>query len=1464
MPTDVFDEIETPKGDIFDEIEAPSDSISGSALGTEMTAQTSEPPVMEETDPMFPAAQQATTIARIGLENFLLPTRVDAFDMLDQQQRARGVADAEVAAQKAEERLGPLKANPRLLASPEASALATAANRLRERANALNERYQASTPLGQMRAEEAATAQRESDRRKAFEASGEGPGVVGTFLEQVAGMATNTLGGFARTFAPSIGAAPGDALIRAGGEMTELANVNQSLGGKVARGAGTVAGLLAANPAGVIPATATVGLKGAMDAYAQTLSATGNASEANRAAASTFPALALYMATGIAGARGAASLVAADATAAQKALAGFAGAGLANVGTTAVMAAAEGQGYGIEQLTADTLLALFHAKGEYGRAEAEAREAAKVELENRGFTEEQLAKPYEAEGPTPATVVELPPDRAPIQAIADEVSPPPQQQRTPTVPDGEPSAAASEMRPPAEGAADAPVTAPMGPGAASIQEIAAPKEIGAYNAKVDEQRAARGLLPLMSEARRGNEATWDAAQARIESNAELPRIITDELLDGTRKAVNAEDQGVLAWRMVDLTNKRDLEAQRINDPNVDPVAQAEAEAAFNHFESELQRTEEANRKFGTEWGRTGQFRQRLIRDDFTLGNMEARARVAKGQPLTPDEVTQIRQQNEQIQKAEEAYEARVEKVEAAQPVDAAIRQIEAASEPDFAPEVRSLADRLVQRLDRAADAALRRLRAKGMAQLGSSPDPTIIADAVIYGTAKITKGLVKSGQWAASMVKDLGEWVRPHLQDIWRKANEEIEGQVTRATSPRNRASVKDAVTKAATVATADQVGAEIGARVKAGEALKDLRGPINKLVETLVRGGVKQRDPLVDAVHAVLQTVDPAITRRQAMDAISGYGDFKPLNADVVKAEVRDLKGQLQQVAKMEDLLAGDPLKKTGVERRPPSDEERRLIKQVNELAKEKGVKVTDPAVQLRTIVGAIETRLTNRIKDLKAEIMKGERLIKERKAPPTSAKIEALRAELSEVEAQHEAVFGKRGMTDEQRLKTFKTRTDKRIRELEDRMAKGDFAQRHKKPPVDISKDPEAVRLKAKADAAKKEFESKRFQWEQAKRSAGRKFIDNAVELFGASRSLMTSFDISAPFRQGGFVALGDLVTNPRRFVRQFRKMLGSLRSEGNLERSQAEISLRPNAELYKKSGLHLADLGEKMTAREESMMSKLAEKVPGVRASNRAYMTFLNKQRADLMDAYVEAMGGKDVVTAEQAQFLADGINDFTGRGFTPKSWAGAMNTFAKFLFSPRNLLSRFNVLTLRPIFRGVIGGPKVGAKARALMALQYGKFVGGLAAFYGMAKLAGMMTDEDVKIETDPRSSDFGKVRMGKTRIDPMAGMQQVAVLAARTISGRLKPKKGGSAPITGQVYGNFLRSKMAPIPGGLLDLRLGKNVVGEKVGVGDFSTGLLLPLSASSDVVEVYREHGPVKGTVIELLNLMGMGMQNYR
>lgn len=1445
---DVFDELEAPRGDVFDSIDP---SISGSALGSETTPpvgsnEPEELPVLEKTDPLYPRVMADVEAGQIVVNQFLLPSKVDAFSMLDQAERSGQVAVAEVKARQALERLNKIGADP---FNPDYYRAREEEQDLSERAKALSVRFQADTPLGRMKAEEGAAAQREQALRKDFEASGEGPGVVGTFLEQIAGMATNVVGGALRTIAPSIGGAAGDAVIREGGRMTELANVNQSLGGQIGRGAGTVAGLLVGNPAGAVPSTIAVGLKGAMDAYSQTLQQTGNASEVDRAAMHTFPALALYMATGIAGARAAAGMTPANAAPATKALAGFMGAGIANVGTTGVVAIAEGRDYGIEELTADTLLAIFHAKGEYSRGVSEAaQKRAEAELLSRGFAEEQINRSFEIGENTPSFRVIVEPankppplmDSAAMQAeVTRAINPSATKGGEPTV--------APEAVPQIESPPGPTGQRKLGPGAANTEEFPAQTRVGAYNAAVDAQRAERGLEPLMSKAREADSETWDQTERKVEADPEHPARLVDDLLAGTKTSVDRIEQSELLWRMIDLRGRRATELERALDPNLTPEEQLAAKTEYDSLEQQLQRTEEADRKAGTSSGETLRIRRLMAYEDFTLAGLMGKARIAKGTDLTTAETTDIQQKSKRFEKAKQKFEERQQKLEEEAPVDDAIRAIEAeaSKDPEFRPEVRSLADRIISRLDKAATGARERLGAL-LSQMGSGPDPSIVLkltkELATIAASDIAKGALTFGKWAAKTVKAFGDKVSPYLKAAWDAANKTIDENVSGV--GKNRDKVKEAVTKTKAVATAETIGEGMKERIAGGEKLTDMRGQLQKLVETLVRGGIKQREPLVDAVHEVLKGVDPAITRRQAMDSISGYGDFKPLNKDAVKAEVRDLKGQLQQVGKMEDILAGDPMKKTGVERRTPSDEERKLIKQVNELAREKGVKVTDPEVQLKSILGSIETRLTNRIKDLKSEIQKGELAVKKKTAAPTNDKIKALRDELAQIEAQHEAVFGKqaRTMTDEQKLRTYKTRTNNRIKELEDRMAKGDFETRKRKP-LDLSKDPEAVKAQTEMQRVKGEFQAKQRAWERSQWSAAKRLWEGIKSVADASANLATSLDLSA-LRQG----VKAFTARPLTGLKNIGAMLKSFASETKAREIEAEIRLRPNAKLYKEAGLEITPIDEtSFTAAEENMGSRLAEKIPGVRPSNRAFKTFLNRMRADTFDAIV-GMKGRPLEKAE-LEAVGNFVNVATGRGNFGR-FQGAVPLLGRVYWSPRLLLSQIQYLIGKPLWSGSSWSRKVIAK-------EYGRYLAGTAALFTLAKLAGW------EVGDDPTSADFGKVIIGNTRIDPMGGLAQVMTLAGRLAKGESTDGKGRTKEKdAGDVLGKFNRSKLSPFMGTAWDIISGKQYSGEPTTIGTVARNVFVPLSLR-DLPDDIKEDGLAQALAMWVSNLFGISARSY-
>jgi len=360
--------------------------------------------------------------------------------------------------------------------------------------------------------------------------------------------------------------------------------------------------------------------------------------------------------------------------------------------------------------------------------------------------------------------------------------------------------------------------------------------------------------------------------------------------------------------------------------------------------------------------------------------------------------------------------------------------------------------------------------------------------------------------------------------------------------------------------------------------------------------------------------------------------------------------------------------------------------------------------------------------------------------------------------------------------------------------------------------------------------------------------------AEPVNLARSVMTSMDVSGVLRQGGFITIG----NPVRAAKSLPAMFKSFASEQKAHAIMEEIHGRDNAPLYARSKLYLGELDGPLGKQEEAFMSRLASKIPLVAGSQRAYTVFLNKLRADSFDAMAANLARNGTPTGAESRAIANYINVATGRAPLGKAEA-AGQTLATVFFAPRYAISRFQLLAGQPLHGGTW-------KTRKLIAKEYAKYLAGMGVVYGLGKLAGG------ELEDDPRSSDFGKIKFGDTRLDPLSGLAQTTTLIGRLATGESKRASGKVVPIRGNVpFGSdtsadvvarFLRSKLSPAVGGLVDIASGENVVGEKVTPLGTAGRMMTPL-AFRDIYDVMRSEGVPEGTALGILSLFGMGVQHY-
>ena len=363
--------------------------------------------------------------------------------------------------------------------------------------------------------------------------------------------------------------------------------------------------------------------------------------------------------------------------------------------------------------------------------------------------------------------------------------------------------------------------------------------------------------------------------------------------------------------------------------------------------------------------------------------------------------------------------------------------------------------------------------------------------------------------------------------------------------------------------------------------------------------------------------------------------------------------------------------------------------------------------------------------------------------------------------------------------------------------------------------------------------------------------------LQIINVPRALKSSFDLSAPFRQG--LVLG--ARHPRMFATEFRPMLKAFRSESAYLDIMDDIASRPNFDAMQKGKLALTDL-EGLSMREEQFMSNLAEKIPvvgrGVRASGRAYTAFLNKFRADAFDNYLDtaAAAGRDITDERLLRDIASWVNHATGRG-TIQGLEGAMVPLNALLFSPRLIASR--VKLLNPAYHAQLD-PLVRKEALRGM-VQLG---GALSLTLWLAKLNG------AEVGLDPRSADFAKIKLGDTRIDVAGGFQQYIVAGYRfakretvSASGEVTELEGGFAKRSrADIVARFARQKLAPVPAFGWDWASNENFTGDEFSTAKEGGRLFLPLGIES-TYETANEYGPAAAAATFGLGGIGFGVQTY-
>lgn len=355
---------------------------------------------------------------------------------------------------------------------------------------------------------------------------------------------------------------------------------------------------------------------------------------------------------------------------------------------------------------------------------------------------------------------------------------------------------------------------------------------------------------------------------------------------------------------------------------------------------------------------------------------------------------------------------------------------------------------------------------------------------------------------------------------------------------------------------------------------------------------------------------------------------------------------------------------------------------------------------------------------------------------------------------------------------------------------------------------------------------------------------------------RSLMSSMDFSAPFRQA------ILLTHKKQFWTNLPKMFKAAFSDKYFNEMNLEIKDRPTYRKMKSAGLALTDLGKDLTKREEDFLSDWAGKIPAlghiVRGSERAYSGFLNRIRADVFDDLVKNMeaANPDMTWDDKAlKDIAKFVNVATGRGNL-----GSLDRIAPQLagifFSPRLMAARLTALN--PAYYVKL---HPAARKEAIKSL--------LATATIASTVLGLLSMAGADVELDPRSSNFAKARFGNTRYDILGGFSQYITLGARLLSDQAINAKGDVKALGGgqfdqsrfDVTMQFLTNKGSPIASFVTGYMKEKDPTGQPFDTKKEVISRFVPMFAK-DVAEMTTKYG-AEGPLRMAPGMFGVGVQDY-
>jgi hypothetical protein len=650
-----------------------------------------------------------------------------------------------------------------------------------------------------------------------------------------------------------------------------------------------------------------------------------------------------------------------------------------------------------------------------------------------------------------------------------------------------------------------------------------PLPIGVTNAYTNAMLQALGKDPIAKDARKVNQVLWDTVVEKIQKGLIDPRQVVMDIAEAESPAITDEQQAVILFDRVRISNEmavlnRQLE-MHIESGNVN-LANTVIQR-LSQIEIELDLNALANTKAGREWGRMGQFRQRMAQRDYSLASILVKAKnmatvgngkgkvkesskellkeLAKEHERLQGQIIELQQKMlEREQKYQEELAAERKKLEEAL-IDKVKDDLKKKASPKNQARISTRLRNFADKVEKGQISKLGGYRAStAFDAMWDAALKTVAA--TLRATGKLTDAIetaleeIRKSDWYKSLTEDKDKFESDF------KAH--IESQFEEDAAPDLETLNEEFQTM---LDELDLAAEAFGLTELDGS----MRSIFNDMLYNRVEAGDKTIDDVVDSIYQAVVQILPNVTQTEIRDFISGYGRFTKLSKEEIDVDVREIKRQGRLDASLEAVKNGELPLRSGVERDEPTAEARAKQAEILRIIKEKNIEptLTDAEIeeQWRTGLEAYHRRLTNAIEDIENEIKTRQKKVRGVKKVYDDQKSKDLRAELEALREIRDNVFKLPPKTPEQKATEAAIRgAQRRIEELNRRINEFDLTPVKPKSKVVETPELKALRdqkkgLEDKIDAMKKALNPPKTSEQKATEAAIRateKVIDKINE--------------------------------------------------------------------------------------------------------------------------------------------------------------------------------------------------------------------------------------------------------------------------------------------------------------------------------------------------------------------------------